>query len=134
MTETIAVILSQIIEGLISQYIDYEFRRHIDRIGNAVSQIVAVFDDDGDGVTDREEVLYSFDVSIPDFSDGYCIVNKGDEIGYGLPQLLPVDNNDIIDVITDTITGNSDGYLIDRDFDGEPEVYLPMPFDYSGDS
>lgn len=131
--ETVALILSQIIEGLISDYVNYEIRRKVDRIGNSISQIVAVFDDDGDGVTDREEVMYSFDVSIPDLSDGYCIVNKGDEIGLGLPELRPVDQIDIIDYLTDSISGNSNGYLIDRNADGDPEVYVPLPFDVTGD-
>lgn len=131
--ETIALLLSQIIEGLIADYVNYEIRRKVDRIGNSISQIVAVFDDDGDGVTDREEVMYSFDVSIPDLSDGYCIVNKGDEIGLGLPELRPVDHFDIVDYLTDTITGNSNGYLIDRNADGDSEVYLPLPFDFTGD-
>ena len=87
MEQIVLVILSQVIEGRVSQYVKYEIQRKADRIGNSFSQIVAVFDDDGDGVTDREEVMCSFDVSIPDLSDGYCIVNKGDEIGLGLPEL-----------------------------------------------
>lgn len=131
--EFIAVILSQIIQGLISEYVNYEIRRKVDRIGNSVSQIVALFDDDGDGVTDREEVMFSFDVSIPDLSEGYCIVNRGDEIGFGLPELLPVEHYDIIDYFNDVIVGNSNGYLIDRNADGDPEVYIPLPFDFSGD-
>lgn len=82
--QVVLVILSQVIEGLVTQYVKYEIQRKVDRIGNSISQIVAVFDDDGDGVTDREEVMCSFDVSIPDLSNGYCIVNQDDEIGIGL--------------------------------------------------
>lgn len=133
MEQVVLVILSQVIEGLVSQYVKYEIQRKVDRIGNSFSQIVAVFDDDGDGVTDREEVMFSFDVSIPDLSDGYCIVNRGDEIGLGLPELRPVDHFDIVDYLTDTIIGNSNGYLIDRNADGDSEVYLPLPFDFTGD-
>ena len=72
MEEIILVILSQVIEGLVTQYVKYEIQRKVDMIGNSISQIVAVFDDDGDGVADREEVMCSFDVSIPDLSNGYC--------------------------------------------------------------
>lgn len=125
--EAILAILAEALSQFIIEYAKYEIRRKFDAAGNAISEIVAVFDDDGDGVADREEVLCQFDVTIPDLSDGYCIVNKDDEIGIGLPQYELVDSTDMADMLPEVITGNDDGYLIDGD------VYVPLPFDYTGD-
>lgn len=66
--------------------------------------------------------------SIPDLSDGYCIVNRDDEIGIGLPQFELIDATDMAGRLVDTVTGNNNGYLIGDD------VYVPLPFDFSGDS
>ena len=123
----VLVILSQVIEGLVTQYVKYEIQRKFDMIGNSISQIVAVFDDDGDGVTDREEVMCTFDVSIPDLSNGYCIVNQDDEIGIGLPELELVDSFEVSEILDGSITGNGNGYYIGDD------VYIPLDFDFNSD-
>lgn len=127
MEQVVLVILSQVIEGLVTQYVKYEIQRKVDRIGNSISQIVAVFDDDGDGVTDREEVMCTFDVSIPDLSNGYCIVNQDDEIGLGLPELELVDSFEVSELLDGSITGNGNGYYIGDD------VYIPLDFDFNSD-
>lgn len=127
--ETIAALLYELLGKLIVQYAEYEIRRKFDAAGNAISEIVGLFDDDGDGVTDREEVICQFDVSIPDLSDDYCIVNKGDEIGLGLPLLEPVTSVDIADMLDGdlSVTGNNSGFYIDD------EIYVPVPIDFDGD-
>lgn len=120
--------LSEVIGDLVLRYCKWEIQRKIDSIGNSISQIVAVFDDDGDGVTDREEVVFEFDVSVPDLSDKFSIVNRDDEIGLGYPQLEIVSACDLPSFIDgSTITGNDNCLLIDDD------VYCPLPLDYDGD-
>ena len=126
--EVIASLLSQLLEKLIVEYAKYYIRKQIDSIGNSFTQIVQYFDDDGDGETDREVVLAQFDVSVPDLSDDYCIVNKGDEIGFGLPKLEPFTADDIGSMIDDEVfTGNSKGVYIGDD------VYVPIPVDFDND-
>ncbi|CCY17225.1 unknown [Eubacterium sp. CAG:786] len=126
--EVIASLLSQLLEKLIVEYAKYYIRKQIDSIGNSFTQIVQYFDDDGDGETDREVVLAQFDVSVPDLSDDYCIVNKGDEIGLGLPKLEPFTADDIGSMIDDEVfTGNSKGVYIGDD------VYVPIPVDFDND-
>ena len=126
--EVIASLLSQLLEKLIVEYAKYYIRKQIDSIGNSFTQIVQYFDDDGDGETDREVILAQFDVSVPDLSDDYCIVNKGDEIGFGLPKLEPFTADDIGSMIDDEVfTGNSKGVYIGDD------VYVPIPVDFDND-
>ena len=126
-----SVLISTFVEMLEKACLDYavwHVRRKVDQIGQGISEIVAVFDDDGDGVYEREESVFSFDVSIPTFTeDGYCICNKGEEIGLGMPKLELVDAVTIVDRFADFITGNGTGYRIDGD------TYIPLPFDFSGD-
>lgn len=126
--EVIAVMLEQLFQKLIIEYAEYHIRKQIDSIGNSFTQIVQYFDDDGDGETDREVVLAQFDASVPDLSDDYCIVNKGDEIGLGLPKLEPFTADDIGSMIDDEVfTGNSKGVYIGDD------VYVPIPVDFDND-
>lgn len=126
--EVIASLLSQLLEKLIVEYAKYFIRKQFDSIGNSFTQIVQYFDDDGDGETDREVVLAQFDVSVPDLSDDYCIVNKGDDIGLGLPKLEPFTADDIGSMIDDEVfTGNSKGVYIGDD------VYVPIPVDFDND-
>lgn len=127
MEQIILIILGQVVEELISKSVDWVVKKVTDAFGNTVSQIVAVFDDDGDGQTDREEVIYSFDLSIPDLSDGYAIVNRGCEIGIGLPEFDLVDAEFVTAIMSGSITGNGQGYYIDD------EVYFPLDFDYTLD-
>ncbi len=121
------LLLDKFIDTLIDKSVDWIIEKVTDSFGNTVSQIVAVFDDDGDGVTDREEVIYSFDLSIPDLSNGFALVNRDDEIGIGLPLLEPMDNEYVTSFIDTSLTGNGNGYRIDD------EVYLPLDFDFTGD-
>lgn len=127
MCEVIAAMLSEVIGGLIVDYCKWEIQRKIDNIGNSISQIVAVFDDDGDGVTDREEVVFEFDVSVPDLSDRFSIVNRDDEIGFGYPQFEIIPAVDFPAYIDTIITGNENSIIVDDD------VYCPLPLDYDGD-
>ena len=116
MEQVVLVILSQVIECLVTHYVKYEIQRKVDRIGNSISQIVAVFDDDGDGVTDREEVMCTFDVSIPDLSNGLVMA-----------ELELVDSFEVSEMLDGSITGNGNGYYIGDD------VYIPLDFDFNSD-
>lgn len=128
MEEIIIVFLGQLIGSLVDQGIKYVVRKVTDAFGNTVSQIISVFDDDGDGQTDREVVVYSFDVSVPDLSEKFSIVNRDDEIGLGYPMLQIVPAVDFPAFIEGaTITGNNNCILIDDD------VYCPLALDYDGD-
>lgn len=125
--EVIAIILEQVLQELIKQGVKYIIRKTVDALGNTVTEILYKYDSDGDGVEDAEQVIYTLDTIIPDLSEGYAIVNQGDEIGIGLPQFELVDSVDMADRLVDTITGNNNGFLIGDD------VYCPLPFDYTGD-
>lgn len=133
MEEVIGSILAQILSSLVEKGIKYLIKKATDSLGNVITQIVLPVDSDGDGVTDYEDVLFSFDYLIPDSDSSYTLVNRDDEIGFGLPEFQPIDHNEIIEYLSDKFSGNSDGYLIDRDSDGLPEVYCPLPYDYTGD-
>ncbi len=128
MDPVILTMLKEVIAEAIVKYAVWEVRRRVDAIGNSISQIVAIIDSDGDGVGDTEQILCSFDVSIPDLSNGYCIVNRENEIGIGLPELELMDW-DFVTALFDgePITGNGEYFRINDD------VYLPLDFDYSGD-
>ncbi len=120
--------------------IDYVVRKVVDAAGKVVTEIVYMVDSDGDGVGDTEQVVYTLDVMIPDFDDGYCLVNAGDDIGVGLPMYELIDGSTIGDYIDvndpynlPTVTGNDDGYLVDLDNDGQDDdVLIPLP-DFTGD-
>lgn len=127
MEEIIAAALAKVFESLIVEGVKYTIKSYTDSIGNGYSQFVALFDDDEDGTADREETLYTFDVSIPDLSDGYCIVNKDDEIGLGLPELELVDSTELSDILGERATYSGTGFKADGD------VYIPLPLDYNSD-
>ncbi|MCM1168089.1 MAG: hypothetical protein NC401_19060 [Ruminococcus sp.] len=139
--ETAAVIellligLEWAIEYAVQYAIEYTIRKIIDETGRAVTQIVYLFDSDGDGINDSEEVLYSFDMMIPDLDGGLCLCNDGDEIGLGMPQYKILDGFEIGDWLdTEIITGNDDGFIVDYDFDGDvDDVIVPFGFDFNGD-
>lgn len=44
----------------------YSIKKSVDTFGKVITSIVHLIDSDGDGVGDTEEVLFSFDLSIPD--------------------------------------------------------------------
>lgn len=127
--------LKEAIEGAIK----YVIKKVVDSTGRVITKIVYYTDSDGDGVDDLEHDLFSFDLMIPDLSDGYCIVNDGDEIGVGLPQLRLIDGTEIVDylpenvLLDNVITGNDNGYILDIDGDGDcDDVLVPLP-DFTGD-
>lgn len=122
------------IERAVEKGITYIIKKVVDSAGNVITQIVYEYDSDGDGVNDSEEVIYTLDVMIPDLKDGYCLCNKGNEIGLGLPQYKVIDGLEISNLIdTDIITGNDNGFIVDIDFDGEnDDILIPLP-DFSGD-
>lgn len=126
MDELIMLLLSQALGKFIEQGITYIIRQSVDSLGNAVTNIVVPYDDDGDGVTDGEEVIYTIDTIIPDLSDGYCICNSGDEVGIGIPMFDIVDGTEFPTFIDTTVTGAENGFLVDDD------VYIPLP-DLTGD-
>lgn len=116
--------------------INYIIRKVVDSSGNTSTQIVYELDTDGDGINDSEEIIYTLETMIPDLDSGYCLVNKGDEIGLGMPQIKLLDGADIstvIDIGSDFITGNGDGFIVDFDGDGaNDDILIPLP-DFSGD-
>lgn len=131
MEGAILALIADLIAQAVYQYAEWEIRRKFDDAGKAISEFVALFDDDGDGVADREQSIFTFDVSIPDFYNGYSLVNKDDEIGLGFPQFEIIDSLEIADRISTrndgVVSGNEVYYLIGND------VYMPLPLDYNGD-
>lgn len=119
---------SEMLEKACVDYAVWFVRSKVDDVGRGISEFIAAFDDDGDGVYEREESIFTFDVSIPCFTeDGFCFCSLDDKIGMGMPKLDLVDALTMVDRFADAITGNGFGYLIDDD------VYIPLPFDFSGD-
>ena len=131
MEGALLAILSQLLEQAVLQYAKWEIKRKFDEVGKSCSEFVAYFDDDGDGIAEREQSVFTFDVSVPDFYNGYALVNKGDEIGLGFPEYEIVDSTEMASRIANhndgTITATEGYYLLDND------VYLPLPIDYDGD-
>lgn len=126
--------LAAALERAVEQGINYIIKKVVDSAGNVVTHIVYEYDSDGDGELDSEEIIYTLDTMIPNLDNGYCLVNRGDEIGIGLPQYRIVDGFDIADLIdTDIITGNDNGFIVDLDKDGEnDDILIPLP-DFTGD-
>ena len=132
--------LANALGNAIEDGIEYIIRKVVDETGRCITQFVQQIDTDGDGVYDDEIVLHSLEMMIPDFDDGYCIVNEGDSVGIGLPSFDVIDGLLLCDYIDlsdpyayPTITGNDDGYLLDLDLDGNfDDVLIPLP-DLTGD-
>ena len=61
MEGAILAILCEMLSQAILQYAQWEIKRKLDNAGKAISEFYALFDDDGDGQTDREELVFSFD-------------------------------------------------------------------------
>lgn len=70
------------------------FRKTVDDFKNTVTEVVVIFDSDGDGENDREEVVYRIYQTLPDYETGFCICNKSNEIGLGLPMFEIIDGRD----------------------------------------
>ena len=138
MEEIIITIILQALEAALKKAIqdgiNYIIKKVVDSSGNVVTRIVYEYDSDGDGENDSEEIIYTLDTMIPSLDNGYCLCNKGNEIGMGLPQYKILDGFEISELIdTDIITGNDNGFIVDLDNDGEnDDVLIPLP-DFTGD-
>ena len=96
----------------------------MDSIGTCVYNLVC---------DNSEEILYSFQPLIPDLSDGLCLCNDGDDIGFGTPSLKLVDGTEVSGAFTDNLVGTADGFLVDWDNDGvRDDVIVPLR-DLTGD-
>lgn len=126
--------LGAALEKAVEEGIKYVIKKVVDGAGNVVTKIIYEYDSDGDGVFDSEQEIYTLSTMIPDLDNGYCLCNKDDEIGLGLPQFKLVDGSEIADLVdTDIVTGNDDGFIIDFDGDGEnDDILVPLP-DFTGD-
>lgn len=67
------------------------FRKTVDDFKNTITEVVVIFDSDGDGTKDSEQVVYRIYQMLPDYETGFCICNKDDEIGLGLPMFEIID-------------------------------------------
>lgn len=75
------------------------FRKTVDDFKNTVTEVVVIFDSDGDGENDREEVVYRIYQTLPDYETGFCICNKGNEIGLGLPMFEIIDGCELSELL-----------------------------------
>lgn len=76
------------------------FRKTVDDFKNTVTEVVVIFDSDGDGENDTEEVVYRIYQTLPDYETGFCICNKGNEIGLGLPMFEIIDGRDFAELLS----------------------------------
>lgn len=107
----------------------YRIERDLDSIGTCVYNLVCI----PDNPEDSEEILFSYQPLIPDLSDGLCLCNDGDVVGFGTPNLEMIDGTEISGVFTNKLIGNSDGFLVDWDNDGVcDDVIIPLR-DLTGD-
>ena len=83
------------VSNAIEEGITYVIKKVVDGAGNVVTKIVHEFDSDGDGEIDSEQEIYTLQLLIPDLSNGYCLCNRGNEIGLGLPQFKLLDGTQI---------------------------------------
>lgn len=138
MEDIIVSLVLQALEVALTKAIEtgitYIIKKTIDAAGNMITEIVYEYDSDGDGENDSEQVIYTLDTLIPSLDDGYCLCNKGDEIGLGIPQYKVLDGFNISEFIdSDIITGNDNGFIVDFDGDGaNDDVLVPLP-DFTGD-
>lgn len=131
-------IIEYAVKVAIEKAVEYVVRKGIDEAGRAITRIGYYLDTDGDGIEEFIE-LGCWDTLMPDFDDTFSICNDGDKIGLGMPQYQLIDGMSITDYADTldtsnlpTITGNSQGWLMDVDFDGEKEVVVELP-DLTGD-
>lgn len=75
------------------------FRKTVDDFKNTVTEVVVIFDSDGDGENDTEEVVYRIYQTLPDYETGLCICNNGNEIGLGLPMFEIIDGREFPDLL-----------------------------------
>lgn len=77
------------------------FRKTVDDFKNTVTEVVVMFDSDGDGENDTEEVVYRIYQTLPDYETGFCICNKGNEIGLGLPMFEIIDGRELSELLSE---------------------------------
>lgn len=70
-------------------------RKTVDDFKNTVTEVVVIYDSDGDGENDTEEVVYRIYQALPDYETGFCICSKGNEIGLGMPMFEIIDGRDL---------------------------------------
>lgn len=75
------------------------FRKTVDDFKNTVTEVVVIYDSDGDGENDTEEVVYRIYQTLPDYETGFCICNKGNEIGLGMPMFEIIDGREFADLL-----------------------------------
>lgn len=126
--------LAAALEQAVKEGIKYVIKKVVDSAGNTITKIVYEYDSDGDGIMDGEQEIYRLDTMIPDLSSGYCLCNRDNEIGLGMPQFEIVDGFEISNLIdTKTVAGNDNGFIVDLDNDGQiDDVLIPLP-DFTGD-
>lgn len=76
------------------------FRKTVDDCKNTITEVVVIFDSDGDGENDREEVVYRIYQTLPDYETGYCICIKDGEIGLGLPMFEIIDGRELPELLS----------------------------------
>lgn len=77
------------------------FRKTVDDFKNTVTEVVVIFDSDGDGENDSEKVVYRIYQTLPDFETGYCICIKDGEIGLGLPMFQIIDGHELPELLAE---------------------------------
>lgn len=135
-------------------------RKTVDDFKNTVTEVVVIYDSDGDGENDTEEVVYRIYQTLPDYETGFCICNKGNEIGLGMPMLEIIDGREFSSLLAEApapdthselpensditsnppviyqdypvVTGNDKYFLVDLDDDGYNDVISPTA-DITGD-
>lgn len=81
-------------------------RKTVDDFKNTVTEVVVSYDSDGDGVNDTSEVVYRIYQTLPDYETGFCICNKGNEVGLGMPMFEIIDGRDFPSLLAETPSAN----------------------------
>lgn len=130
-------------------------RKTVDDFKNTVTEVVVTYDSDGDGENDTEEVVYKIYQTLPDYETGFCICNKGSELGLGMPMFEIIDGKEFPNLLVEApapaavtsetsdalpavvqdypaVTGTDKYFLVDLYNDGYNDVVSPAA-DITGD-